>query len=65
MTLHLPGQDVGIAQMGPDFFILSEALTHPPCKASVTQKIDEHVRRWQVTLPMGIEVGMKRVPVVG
>jgi hypothetical protein len=63
MSLHLPSQTVGIAQMGPDFFILDEPMRHAPCQAFVTLKVDDDLRRWEVALPQGIAPEMRRVPI--
>ncbi len=63
MTLHLPGQTVGIAQMGPDFLILDHPLSHPPCNAGVTVMVDDSTRHWEVALPQGIHPEVVRVVV--
>ena len=63
MVLHLEGQDVLLAQMGPDFIILKQALqaSARPQAASMTLQVDDRVKQIPVNLPQGIPVGQRRV----
>ena len=63
MVLHLGAQDVPLAQMGPDFIILKQALATDalPTAASITLKVDERVKTFPVDFPQGIPAGQRRV----
>ncbi|MFN0075470.1 MAG: hypothetical protein ACKVY0_03235 [Prosthecobacter sp.] len=63
MVLHLGAQDVPLAQMGPDFIILKQALTQEarPMSASITLKVDERLEEIPVDFPQGIPAGQRRV----
>ncbi|MBK8090440.1 MAG: hypothetical protein IPK32_00170 [Verrucomicrobiaceae bacterium] len=63
MVLHLGGQDVPLAQMGPDFIILKQALTHGarPMAASITLTVDARSEEIPVDFPQGIPAGQRRV----
>ncbi len=56
MQLHLDSCSLSIAQLGPDFIILSdkEAVELPPCHGVIEIGIDSHVRRREVFFPEGI-----------
>lgn len=63
MVLHLGAQDVPLAQMGPDFIILKQALNLacPPASGSITLKVDERTEEIPVDFPQGIPAGQRRV----
>jgi len=61
MKLLVNGSSLPVAQMGPDFLLLTEGIDHPPANASVVMQVDENERRWDVRLPNGISLGSKRV----
>jgi hypothetical protein len=49
--------------MGPDFLLVDEPIDHPPCNASLTLRVDQSERRWDVHLPQGISATSKRVSI--
>jgi hypothetical protein len=53
--LHVHGQILSVAQLGPDFLILRTPADHPPADAQISMSIDGDERRWHVSLPAGIE----------
>jgi hypothetical protein len=61
MKLLVNGSSIPVAQMGPDFLLLTETIDHPPANASVVMQVDESERRWDVHLPNGISLRSKRV----
>ena len=63
MVLHLGGQDVPLAQMGPDFIILKQALhqTQGPASGSITLTVDGIAEEIPVDFPEGIPAGQRRV----
>jgi hypothetical protein len=61
MKLLVNGSSLSVAQMGPDFLLVSEAIDHPPTNASIVMQVDESERRWDVRLPEGISLGSKRI----
>lgn len=63
MVLHLGAQDVPLAQMGPDFIILKQALMCEarPTQASITLTIDDYQKTFPVDFPHGIPAGQRRV----
>lgn len=63
MVLHLGGQDVPLAQMGPDFIILKQALVKEarPTTASITLTVDDRAEEIPVDFPQGIPAGQRRV----
>jgi hypothetical protein len=63
MTLHVAGTDWSVAQMGPDFVILSEVPVHgcEVSEAEITLVVDDRVKRFPVQLPTGISAGDKWV----
>jgi hypothetical protein len=63
MILHLGEQDMPLAQMGPDFIILKQALNRslPAASGSISLKIDEREKTFPVTFPQGIPAGQRRV----
>ena len=63
MQLHLEGCSLSIAQLGPDFIILSddEIVDLPPCHGMIELDIDKDVERWEVFFPEGIRPD-QRIP---
>jgi len=63
MVLHLGAQDVPLAQMGPDFIILKQALTQAarPMAASITLTVDGRAEEIPVDFPQGIPAGQRRI----
>jgi hypothetical protein len=60
MQLLVNGISIPVAQMGPDFVLLREPISLPPCDATVVFQVDNEEERWQVCLPNGV-AGSKRV----
>lgn len=50
-----------VAQLGPDFLILTEPMSHPPCEATVVLRVDAADRLCPVRLPHGISGASPRV----
>jgi hypothetical protein len=63
MKLLVNGSSIPVAQMGPDFLLVVEAIDHPPTNASIIMQVDESERRWDVRLPNGMSSGSKRVAI--
>jgi hypothetical protein len=63
MKLLVNGSSIPVAQMGPDFLLVVEAIDHPPANASIIMQVDESERRWDVHLPNGMSLGSKRVAI--
>jgi hypothetical protein len=61
MRLLVDGNSIPVAQMGPDFLILKEAIDHPPGNARIILQVDESKREWDVRLPDGISSHSDRV----
>jgi len=65
MKLLVNGSALPIAQMGPDFLLVSKAVDHPPGEATIVFSVEGHdERRWQVHLPEGLSAGRERVVIV-
>jgi hypothetical protein len=60
MELRLDGHVLPIAQLGPDFLILTHPLDHPPAEAEIALSIDGHESRWPVRLHEGISATQRR-----
>jgi hypothetical protein len=61
MALIVNGSTLPIAQLGPDFLLLRETLSHPPTEATIVMQIDGNERQWTVKLPDGLAEGVERV----
>jgi hypothetical protein len=61
MRLIVNGTTIRITHMGPDFLLVETPTDHPPCEASISLRVDESERQWQVKLPEGISRSSKRV----
>jgi hypothetical protein len=60
MELHVNGQVLPIAQLGPDFLVLANPADYPPTDAEIAMSIDGHESRWPVRLLEGLSVGQRR-----
>lgn len=63
MTLKVGGQSVGVAQMGPDFLVLKEAVESDATLGVVTLSVDGVTEDIPVLLPNGISQESKRVEI--
>jgi hypothetical protein len=63
LELHLNGQVLPIAQLGPDFLVLRESIDHPPVDAEIAMSIDGHESRWPVRLDQGLSAAQRRAPI--
>ena len=61
MALIVNGSTLPIAQLGPDFLLLRQRLSHPPTEATIVMQIDGNERQWTVKLPDGLAEGVERV----
>ena len=57
------GHSIPVAQLGPDFLLLDTPADHPPGLASISLRVDQSERQWNVLLPNGISSTSKRVTV--
>lgn len=64
MALHVNGQTIRVAQMGPSFLILKEAIEIPPASGFVTLDVDGTVETYDVDFPQGINSVRKRIDVM-
>jgi len=63
MLLQVNGVTLRVAQMGRNYLLLQEAANHPAGAASITMRVDESERTWNVILPTGICPANKRVSI--
>jgi hypothetical protein len=63
MKLLVNGSSIPVAQMGPDFLLVTESSDHRPTNASIVMQVDGTERRWDVRLPNGISLVSKRVAI--
>jgi hypothetical protein len=63
MKLLITGSSLPVAQMGPDFLLVMEAVDLPPSNAIIVMQVDDAERRWDVHLPNGISLVSKRVAI--
>jgi len=54
MTLTVNGHSFSVAQLGPGFLMLRDAIDHSPAEAQFTMSIDGDERLWFVRLVDGI-----------
>ena len=59
MQLSVDGISIPVAQMGPDFVLLREPISLPPCDATLVIRVDQAEKQWLVRLPNGV-AGSKR-----
>jgi len=60
MELHLNGRILPIAQLGPDFLVLTNPVDHPPAEAEIAMSIDGQESRWPVRLTDGLSAARQR-----
>jgi hypothetical protein len=60
IELRIDGHVLPIAQLGPDFLILTHPLDHPPAEAEIALSIDGHECRWPVRLHEGLSATQRR-----
>jgi len=65
IQLCVNGRILPVAQLGPDFLVLKDTLSHPATEAEIAMWIDGHERRWQVRLIDGIVAGQRRTRIGG
>jgi hypothetical protein len=65
MDLRLNGHVLRIAQLGPDFLILTDPIDHPPVDAEIAMSIDGHESRWPVRLDNGLSAAERRTRISG
>lgn len=63
MLLRLGAKVLSIAQMGPEFLLLSDPVECPPCSGQIWLSIDGRERTWEVRLPKGITAASRRVEI--
>jgi hypothetical protein len=63
MVLRVNGHVLPIAQMGPDFLVLTQPINHPPADAEITLSIDGVATRWPVRLEHGLYAGERRTAI--
>lgn len=61
MRLLVNGNSIPVAQMGPDFLFVTNAIDHSPCNARIVLQVDDSKREWDVCLPNGISSGSDRI----
>ena len=61
IELRLGERTVEVAQIGPDFLILSETISHPACEATIVLSVDKTERSLPVFLPEGVSSTSPRV----
>jgi len=60
IQLSVNGHVLPVAQLGPDFLVLKNTVTHPPAVAEIAMWIDGHEARWQVRLVDGLIAGQRK-----
>ncbi len=60
MELHINGLVLPITHLGPDFFVLTISIDHPPAEGEILMSIDGHESRWAVRLADGISAGQRK-----
>jgi hypothetical protein len=63
MRLLINGVSVPVVQMGPDFLLVDQPLSHPPGPARLSLAVDKNERLWHVHLPHGMSATSKRVAI--
>ncbi len=63
MELHINGHVLPISHLGPDFFVLSNPIDHPPGEAEIAMTIDGDESRWPVRLPAGLSTAQRRTSI--
>jgi hypothetical protein len=65
MELRLNGRVLPIAQLGPDFLVLSTPINHPPAEGEITLSIDGQESRWLIRLLDGLSAVQTRTRISG
>lgn len=52
-----------VAQVGPDFMIVTESVQLPPIAVELVAEIDGQIKRRSVYLPNGVQTGVVRTPI--
>jgi hypothetical protein len=63
MELSVNGWVLPIAQLGPDFLVLTNPIEHPPVEAEIVMWIDDYADRWRVRLPNGIHPAQRKTAI--
>jgi hypothetical protein len=63
MRLLVNGYTLSVRQMGSDFVLLDEPVSHPPASATILLRVDDTEETWPVRLPEGITAGIERVAI--
>jgi hypothetical protein len=63
IDLAVNGHVFSVAELGPGFVVLRDAIDHPPGPAEITMSIDDHRRQWRVELTDGIVAGREDTPI--
>lgn len=61
IQLRINGQEVPVAQLGPDFIYLESPCAAPSGNAELVLKVDKKEIHWDVILPEGIKIETKKV----
>jgi len=63
IRLLLNGDDIPVAQMGPDYLFIDSPVDRQPGEATLVLKVDLNESRWQVWLPDGISAKSEKVAI--
>ena len=63
MELRLNGRVLPIAQMGPDFLVMKQAIDHPAAVGEISLRIDDSERNWPVHLVEGISTERRKTKI--
>ncbi len=64
IRLTVNGHVFSVAQLGPDFVVLRDAVNHAPGRAQITMSIDDDRKQWPVELVDGIHTNRRKTPIV-
>jgi hypothetical protein len=63
IQLAVNGHMFSVAELGPGFVVLRDAIDHPPARANITMSIDGQTSQWQVDLVDGIVSRQRKTPI--
>jgi hypothetical protein len=63
IQLHINGQALPVAQLGPGFLILRTPCDSPPSDGEITMSIDGREDRWRVRLAEGIKAEQRKTAI--
>jgi hypothetical protein len=63
MELRLNGRVFPIAQLGPNFLVLKDAVDHPAAEAEIGMWIDGREDLWRVLLAEGIKASQPKTAI--